>query len=123
MSIDAAIGALTPVLGDRLSLSKPDLAAHGPSAPYFDAIAWATKPEDRTQHWQARHHAFWGDPSLASGCHRDRGGACVPISALALGGIVTGEHGVGMGNLSYTAQEHGDGWNTMPPGKRVRSNR
>lgn len=38
MSIDAAIKALAPVLGDRLSLSKSDLAAHGQSETYFDAM-------------------------------------------------------------------------------------
>ncbi|MEN8840715.1 MAG: FAD-linked oxidase C-terminal domain-containing protein [Octadecabacter sp.] len=39
MSIDAAIRALSTVLGDRLSLSKADLAAHGQSETHFDAIA------------------------------------------------------------------------------------
>lgn len=38
MSIDAAIRALSTVLGDRLSLSKSDLAAHGQSETHFDAI-------------------------------------------------------------------------------------
>ncbi|MCF2904338.1 FAD-binding protein [Octadecabacter sp. CECT 8868] len=45
MSIDAAIRALAPVLGDRLSLSKSDLAAHGQSETHFaptppDAVAY-----------------------------------------------------------------------------------
>lgn len=38
MSIDAAIHALTQVLGDQLSVSKSDLAAHGQSETYFDAM-------------------------------------------------------------------------------------
>jgi D-lactate dehydrogenase (cytochrome) len=38
MTIDAAIRALEPVLGDRLSLSKPDLAARGTSETHFDAM-------------------------------------------------------------------------------------
>jgi len=55
--------------------------------------------------------------------------------ALALGGTVTGEHGVGMGKLDYMAAEHGQGWdvmtsikraldpqNIMNPGKLVRIN-
>lgn len=55
--------------------------------------------------------------------------------ALAMGGTVTGEHGVGMGKLDYMAAEHGDGWGVMGdikrtldpkgimnPGKLVRSN-
>lgn len=55
--------------------------------------------------------------------------------ALRLGGTVTGEHGVGMGKLSYMSAEHGDAWdvmgdikraldpaNIMNPGKLVRQN-
>jgi len=55
--------------------------------------------------------------------------------ALDLGGTATGEHGVGMGKLSYMEAEHGLGWdvmgdikkaldpgNIMNPGKLVRSN-
>ncbi len=55
--------------------------------------------------------------------------------ALALGGTVTGEHGVGMGKLDYMEREHGEGWqimadikraldpkNLMNPGKMVRIN-
>ena len=39
--------------------------------------------------------------------------------ALALGGTVTGEHGIGMGKLKYMAQEHGDGWSVMADIKRA----
>lgn len=55
--------------------------------------------------------------------------------ALALGGTVTGEHGVGLGKLDYMAAEHGAGWdvmgqikraldphNILNPGKIIRSN-
>ena len=55
--------------------------------------------------------------------------------ALALGGTVTGEHGVGMGKLDYMVAEHGTGWSVMGdlkqaldpkgimnPGKMVRQN-
>ncbi|MCF2870227.1 FAD-binding protein [Octadecabacter sp. G9-8] len=38
MSIDAALRALTPLLGDRLSVSKSDLLAHGQSETHFDVI-------------------------------------------------------------------------------------
>ncbi len=38
--------------------------------------------------------------------------------ALALGGTVTGEHGVGLGKLAYMAAEHGDAWSTMATLKR-----
>ncbi|MBM7069306.1 FAD-binding oxidoreductase [Actibacterium sp. 188UL27-1] len=33
--------------------------------------------------------------------------------ALALGGTVTGEHGVGFGKLDYMAAEHGEAWDVM----------
>ncbi|MGJ8611772.1 MAG: FAD-binding oxidoreductase [Octadecabacter sp.] len=51
MSIDAAIRALTPLLGDQLSLSKSDLATHGQSETHFaatppDAVAY---PRDAAQ--------------------------------------------------------------------------
>jgi D-lactate dehydrogenase (cytochrome) len=39
--------------------------------------------------------------------------------ALALGGTVTGEHGIGMGKMKYMAQEHGDGWSIMADIKRT----
>ena len=33
--------------------------------------------------------------------------------ALALGGTVSGEHGIGMGKTKYMAKEHGQGWQVM----------
>ncbi len=39
--------------------------------------------------------------------------------ALALGGTVTGEHGVGRGKMAYMAEEHGEAWTVMAQIKRA----
>ena len=44
---------------------------------------WATKPEDRTRLWEARHHAFWAARSFRPGANIVVTDVCVPISRLA----------------------------------------
>ena len=44
---------------------------------------WATRPEDRTQFWRARHMAYFAALSLRPGCECIVADVCVPISALA----------------------------------------
>ena len=44
---------------------------------------WATKPEDRTRLWTARHEAYWATFSLRPGAKSISSDACVPISQLA----------------------------------------
>ena len=44
---------------------------------------WATKPEERTRLWQARHHVFWADKSFRPGAQVVVTDVCVPISRLA----------------------------------------
>ncbi|MBC7144963.1 MAG: FAD-binding protein [Thioclava marina] len=39
--------------------------------------------------------------------------------ALAMGGTVTGEHGIGMGKMGYMRDEHGAGWDVMGQIKRA----
>src|SRR5262247_4078663 len=41
---------------------------------------WATRPEDRSRLWQARHDAYWSGRALRPGTATD---VCVPISRLA----------------------------------------
>jgi D-lactate dehydrogenase (cytochrome) len=44
---------------------------------------WATKPEDRTRLWQARHDAYWAGRGLRPGAQAIATDVCVPISRLA----------------------------------------
>jgi len=44
---------------------------------------WATKPEDRTRLWQARHDAYWAGQALRPGASPLATDVCVPISRLA----------------------------------------
>src|SRR5579872_3096535 len=44
---------------------------------------WATRAEDRTRLWQARHDAYWAARTLRPGSHAVASDVCVPISRLA----------------------------------------
>lgn len=44
---------------------------------------WATKAEDRTRLWTARHNAYYAGKALRKGCEGLITDCCVPISALA----------------------------------------
>jgi D-lactate dehydrogenase (cytochrome) len=44
---------------------------------------WATRAEDRTRLWQARHDAYWAGRSLRPGAQAIATDVCVPISRLA----------------------------------------
>jgi len=44
---------------------------------------WATRPEDRSRLWQARHDAYWAGRGLRPGIQAVATDVCVPISRLA----------------------------------------
>jgi D-lactate dehydrogenase (cytochrome) len=44
---------------------------------------WATKAEDRTRLWQARHDSYWAQRGLRPGAEALASDVCVPISRLA----------------------------------------
>jgi len=44
---------------------------------------WATKPEDRSRLWQARHDVYWAHQTLRPGVRPLATDVCVPISRLA----------------------------------------
>jgi D-lactate dehydrogenase (cytochrome) len=44
---------------------------------------WATRPEDRTRLWQARHDCYWAGRALRPGAASIATDVCVPVSRLA----------------------------------------
>lgn len=70
---------------------------------------WATKPEDRTRLWQARHDAYWSAFALKPGAKVIATDVCVPISRLAECVVATQEDIKSSGLLAPIVGHVGDG--------------
>jgi D-lactate dehydrogenase (cytochrome) len=79
----------TPMLFVEFHGSKAGVAeqsrAFGEIAQDFGGgpFEWATRPEDRSKLWQARHDAYWAGRALRPGAQAFATDVCVPISRLA----------------------------------------
>lgn len=70
---------------------------------------WATKPEDRTRLWQARHDAYWSAFALKPGAKVIATDVCVPISRLAECVVATQDDIKASGLLAPIVGHVGDG--------------
>ncbi len=73
------------------------------------SFEWATRPEDRTRLWKARHAAYYAALALAPGKQAFATDACVPISRLADCIVETQSDVVASGLLAPIVGHVGDG--------------
>jgi D-lactate dehydrogenase (cytochrome) len=73
------------------------------------AFEQATRPEDRTRLWQARHDAYWAAAALRPGSRPMSTDVCVPISKLAECVIETEQDIEGLGLIAPIVGHVGDG--------------
>lgn len=65
-------------VNEQASLAEEVAASHGGVG-----FQWATRPEDRSLLWRARHMAYFAALALRPGCTSIVSDVCVPMSALA----------------------------------------
>jgi D-lactate dehydrogenase (cytochrome) len=63
---------------EQVELAEAVAGSHGTVG-----FAWATRPEDRSRLWRARHLAYFAALALRPGCDSIVADVCVPMSALA----------------------------------------
>jgi D-lactate dehydrogenase (cytochrome) len=73
------------------------------------SFEWATRQEDRTRLWQARHDAYWAVRGLRPGAQAVASDVCVPISRLAECVVETEKDLEAVGLLSPIVGHVGDG--------------
>jgi D-lactate dehydrogenase (cytochrome) len=72
-------------------------------------FAWATRPEDRSRLWQARHDAYWATKLLRPGSEGRATDVCVPISRLAECVLASRKDAAAHGLLAPIVGHVGDG--------------
>ncbi len=70
---------------------------------------WATRAEDRSRLWQARHDAYWASRRLRPGTQALSSDVCVPISRLAECVVATQADAAQTGLLAPIVGHVGDG--------------
>jgi D-lactate dehydrogenase (cytochrome) len=65
-------------VGEQVATVESLAQGHG-----AENFRWATKPEERSKLWQARHDAYFAGLQLRPGCRAISTDVCVPISRLA----------------------------------------
>jgi D-lactate dehydrogenase (cytochrome) len=70
---------------------------------------WATRPEDRSRLWQARHDVLWATKMLRPGAEVKSTDVCVPISRLAEAVLAAGADAEAAGLVAPIVGHVGDG--------------
>jgi D-lactate dehydrogenase (cytochrome) len=73
------------------------------------AFDWATRPEDRSRLWAARHDAHWAAKALRPGAETKATDVCVPISRLAECVLAARDDAAANGILAPIVGHVGDG--------------
>jgi D-lactate dehydrogenase (cytochrome) len=68
----------TTAVKEQVELAQEVARSHGGVG-----FEWATRPEDRSRLWKARHLAYFAALALKPGCENIVSDVCVPMSALA----------------------------------------
>ena len=95
----------TPASVEEQARMVADLAEGFGGGPF----QWATRPEDRSRLWNARHDVFWSQKALRPGAEAKATDVCVPISRLAEAVLAAREDATAHGLVAPIVGHVGDG--------------